>query len=103
VLLSRAQEEPVFVQSRCGRDRDCIPDDRIVASYQVAYNGSLAWNRLGSGRYVDIFSEPGRALLAHLQGSDNDAVVFTPNTRDELEMRAIQHTPNAGRFGWLLG
>jgi hypothetical protein len=100
-LLTRAGKIPVFVQSRCGRDRDCISDDRVMGSYNEAVRFAYVWNSHQNGRYVDIFSEPGRDLLAHVSGGSGDYVDFLSDDSSTRELQLIQSSPNAGRFGFL--
>lgn len=98
--LKRAKV-PVFAMSRCGHDRDCLSDDRWVPSLGEAIRNAYGYTHLGSGRFVDILDRPGGNILSHIQGSNSDYVQFTPNNYDEAELRAIQTSPNAGRFGFL--
>lgn len=67
-LLQAGPKEavPVWVQSRCGVDRDCVPDDRAQPSYEAAVAGADAWLAKDPSRFVEIFDKPGGGLLAKL-------------------------------------
>src|ERR1044071_9814027 len=52
----------VLAKSRCGADRDCIPDDRFNPFY-VAWCSALSWCALGNGRYVEIWDKDNRFRL----------------------------------------
>lgn len=98
--LSRAADVPVLLQSRCGYDRDCTPDDRQMPSFLAAQRGADPWLARGSGRYVEIRDKDTGALLSRLDSRVGGFVEFDATTRDEFEMRSIQNSPNAGRFGF---
>jgi hypothetical protein len=99
--LSRAKSEPVMSRSRCGHDRDCIPDDRERPSYFAALPPAYVWVKAGYGRFVDIMSKDGQTLLSHITGSESDYVDMVSTSQDEQEMKMIQRSPNAGRYGFL--
>lgn len=99
--LPKRPPEAVWVQNRCGRDRDCLPSDGQEPSLQNALINAYAWTRLGSGRNAEIFSLPGRALLSRIEGAQTDYVRFTATGSDEQIMRSIQLSKNAGRYGFI--
>jgi hypothetical protein len=94
-------EVPVISRSRCGNDRDCIPDDRERPSFSAALPPAYGWISVGNGRFVDVVSKDGQSLLAHIQGSGADYVNLVSSSADEAEMKMIQRSPNAGRYGFL--
>lgn len=99
--LSAYQTDPVRVLSLCGADRDCVPDERIMGSFAEAERGAKVWIRKGNGRSVKIFAHPAGFLMAEFKGSSTKWVEFVPNQQQENEMRAIQNSPNGGRYGFL--
>lgn len=48
-----------WFKSRCGADRDCVPDDR-QAPFPVGWCGAMEWVAKGNGRYVEVW-EPHNA------------------------------------------
>lgn len=98
--LSRAADVPVLLWSRCGYDRDCTPDDRLMPSFIAAQQGAQPWLARGSGRFVEIRDKDSKALISRLDSPVGGFVEFDATTRDEFEMRSIQNSPNAGRFGF---
>jgi hypothetical protein len=50
---------PHWWHSRCGRDRDCIPDDR-PNPFPLGWCNAMAWVAKGNGRFVEVW-EPHNA------------------------------------------
>lgn len=60
-------EKYVLVKSRCGQDRDCVPDDRTNPFF-VAWCGALSWCSLGNGRFVEIWNQQNTVRLLKVTG-----------------------------------
>lgn len=52
--VQREEGAPYWFKSRCGYDRDCVPDDRSN-SFPVGWCGAMAWVAKGSGRTVEVW------------------------------------------------
>lgn len=52
--VQRDDGAPHWFKSRCGYDRDCIPDDRSNP-FAVGWCGAMAWVAKGSGRTVEVW------------------------------------------------
>ena len=92
---------PVWVESYCGSDRDCVPDSRFVDSYETAKNGARAWLSRDPSRYVILREKPGGYAFEQFgpEGGPRAAPLATVTRAGQAPAIEIQRGKLSGAFG----
>lgn len=74
------RQPPLFwVRSRCGKDRDCVPDDRQPgSSFQEIICAALIWNSLDPTRYVEVWTPDNTRKILTVRGQWGDSRYSAP-------------------------